>query len=384
MRIFISTGEVSGDLQGAMLIEALQRQATKKAIDLEILALGGDRMAETGVTLLGKTPKIASIGLIEALPFVMPTWKLQRHAQKYLRENPPDLLILIDYCGPNVSIGNYVRKYLPQVPIIYYIAPQAWLWTSNPKMTEQLVHVTDHLLAIFSQEARHFAEKGVSVSWVGHPILDRMQQAPSREVARQKLGLKPDQTAIALLPVSRKQELKYLLPIVCQAAKQIQQKLPEVHFLIPLALEDYRPTICAMVSEYGLSATIVDGKSLDAVAAADLAIAKSGTVNLEIALLNVPQVVVYRLTPLTLWIARKFLNFSVPFLSPVNIVVMEEVVPELFQDRATPEQIVQESLELLLNPQRRQKTLSDYQRVRKELGEVGVCDRAAKEILEYI
>ncbi|WP_013323272.1 lipid-A-disaccharide synthase [Gloeothece verrucosa] len=384
MRIFISTGEVSGDLQGAMLIEALQRQAAIKAIDLEIVALGGDRMAQTGVNLLGKTPKIASIGLVEALPFILPTWKLQRQAKQYLRENPPDLLILIDYCGPNVAIGKYARKYLPQVPILYYIAPQAWLWTTNKKTTEELVYITDHLLAIFSQEARYFAQKGLSVSWVGHPILDRMQQAPTREAAREKFALTPDQTAIALLPVSRKQELKYLLPVVCQAAQQLQEKLPLVHFLIPVALEDYRPTLAAMVAQYGLNATIVDGKSLDALAAADLAIAKSGTVNLELALLNVPQVVVYRLTPLTLWIARTFLNFSVPFLSPVNIVVMEEVVPELFQERATAEQIVQESLELLLNPQRRQQTLSDYQRVREELGEVGVCERAAQEILEYL
>ncbi|ACK73396.1 lipid-A-disaccharide synthase [Gloeothece citriformis PCC 7424] len=384
MRIFISTGEVSGDLQGAMLIEALKRQAALKAMDLEIVALGGDRMAETGVSLLGKTPKIASIGLIEALPFIMPTWKLQRKAKQYLQENPPDLLILIDYCGPNVAIGKYARKNIPQVPILYYIAPQAWVWTTNKKTTQDLVNITDHLLAIFSEEARYFAQKGMSVSWVGHPILDRMAQAPTREEARQKLGIKPDQTAIALLPVSRKQELKYLLPVVCQAAQQIQEKLPDVQFLIPLALEDYRSTISAMMEEYGLQGTILDGKSLDALAAADLAIAKSGTVNLELALLNVPQVVVYRLTPLTLWIAQNILKFSVPFLSPVNLVVMEEVVPELFQERATPEQIVQESLDLLLNPQRRQKTLSDYQRVREELGEVGVCDRAAQEILDYV
>lgn len=400
INIFISTGEVSGDLQGAMLVDALKRQARVKEVELEIVALGGDRMAAAGAKLLGNTTAIGSMGLLESLPFVLPTWKIQRRAKEYLRQNPPDLLVLLDYLGPNLAIGTYVRQYLPQVPILYYIAPQDWVWSpllekkntqrwlkfTNQiltKNTEQLIKISDRLLAIFPGEASFFQEKGVSVSWVGHPLLDRIQSAPNREEARQSLGIAPDALAIALLPASRKQELKYLLPNICEAAKQIQAKLPHVHFWIPISLEAYRSTIKAVVKDYGLQATLLEGKTLEAIAASDLAITKSGTVNLEIALLNVPQVVIYRLNPITTWIARHLLRFAVPFMSPPNLVLMKPIVPELFQEEATPERIACESLELILNSERRQQTLNDYAQMRSRLGEVGVCDRAATEILEF-
>jgi lipid-A-disaccharide synthase len=399
-KIFISTGEVSGDLQGAMLVDALKRQAQVKDVELEIVALGGDRMATSGAKLLGNTTAIGSMGLLESLPFVLPTWKIQRRAQEYLKQNPPDLLVLIDYLGPNLAIGSYARQHLPQVPIVYYIAPQDWVWSpllekkntqrwlkfTNQILTQntkQLIKITDLLLAIFPGEASFFQEKGVSVSWVGHPLLDRIQSAPSREAARQSLGIAPDALAIALLPASRKQELKYLLPAICEAAKQIQAKLPHVHFWIPISLEAYRSKIEAVVKDYGLQATLLEGKTLNAIAASDLAISKSGTVNLEIALLNVPQVVIYRLNRVTTWIARHLLRFAVPFMSPPNLVVMKPIVPELFQEEATPQRIACESLELLLNLERRQQTLNDYAQMRSRLGEVGVCDRAATEILEF-
>lgn len=384
MRIFISTGEVSGDLQGSLLVAALMRQATLRGIDLEILALGGDRMAEAGATLFDNTTRLSSLGLVEALPFVIPAWQIQQRAKKYLRENPPDLLLLIDYAGPNISLGNYVRRYLPQVPIIYYIAPQSWVWTFTDRTTQQLVNLIDRLLAIFPEEARFFQEKGVSATWVGHPLLDRMVDAPTRDESRLKLGITPDQVAIAFLPASRQQEVKYLLPVMCEAAQEIQAKIPEAHFYIPVSLAAYRSAIEATVQRYNLNATILEGKTLEVIAASDLAITKSGTVNLEIALLNVPQVVIYRLSPSSMWIARTFLNFSISFMSPVNLVVMREIVPELLQEKATCENIVQESLDLLLNPKRRQQIFAGYQEMREKLGEVGVCDRAAQEILSFI
>ncbi|HEY9710846.1 MAG TPA: hypothetical protein V6D48_21750, partial [Oculatellaceae cyanobacterium] len=152
-------------------------------------------------------------------------------------------------------------------------------------------------------------------------------------------------------------------------------------FWIPLSLEAYRPDIEAAIKRYGLRATLVSGQTTEVLAAADLAITKSGTVNLELALLNVPQVVFYRVSFLTAWIAR-LLKFSIPFMSPPNLVVMRSIVPELLQEQATTENIVKESLELLFNPDRRQQTLTDYQEMRQLLGEVGVCDRAAREILQ--
>ncbi|MDB9459193.1 lipid-A-disaccharide synthase, partial [Dolichospermum circinale CS-545/17] len=263
----------------------------------------------------------------------------------------------------------------------YYIAPQEWVWSMSFQNTNRIVGFTDKLLAIFPEEARYYQQNGANVCWVGHPLIDRMANAPSREIAREKLGIKDAEIAIALLPASRHQELKYLLPIVFKTAQNIQSKLPYVHFWIPLSLEKFRNTITAAIKDYGLKATVVLGQQREVFAAADFAIAKSGTVNLELALLNVPQVVVYRLHPLTAWIARHILKGSIPFASPVNLVVMREIVPEFLQEKATTENITQAAIELLLNCQKRQKTLTDYQEMRHCLGELGVCDRTAKEIL---
>lgn len=383
-RIFISTGEVSGDLQGALLVEALQQQAKAGGRELEIVALGGDRMADAGVTLLSNTISIGSVGPVESLPFVLPTLKIQRRTRQYLQQHPPDLVVLIDYAGPNLALGSYIRRQMPQVPIVYFIAPQMWVWWTNRQEIAQLVSMTDKILAIFPEEADFFKAQGVSVSWVGHPLLDRIQDAPSRQQAREKLGISADQLSIALIPASRRQELKYLLPAIFEAAQAIQAKLPHVHFLIPLALEVYRQTITAAIEDYGLRATLLSGQTLEAIAAADLAITKSGTVNLEIALLNVPQVVLYRVSRVTEWIARNLLNFSAAFISPPNLILNKSIVPELLQAQATPENITKAALELLLNQERRQQTLADYQQMRSRLGEVGVCDRAAKEILQLL
>lgn len=384
MKIFISTGEVSGDLQGAMLVEALKRQAIVRGIKLEIAALGGDRMAAAGAKLLGNTAAIGSIGIIEALPFIIPTWQMQQRVKGYLRQNPPDLLVLLDYMGSNVPLGTYFRRQFPQIPILYYIAPQAWVWAPSNKSIQKIADITDKLLAIFPGEASFFAEKGVSVKWVGHPLLDRLQEAPSREQAREALSIPAGQRVVALFPASRHQELKYLLPVICQAAQQLQTQLPDLQFLIPISLPAYRDQIEAAVNSAGISAKMVDGRSLEVMAAADLAITKSGTVNLELALLGIPQVVIFLNNPLTVWIARHLLKFSIAFMSPVNLVVMREIVPELFQEAASCHRIVKESLDLLLNCERRQQLTADYQEMRSLLGEVGVCDRAASEILDFI
>ncbi|MBG1261760.1 lipid-A-disaccharide synthase [Nostoc commune] len=382
MRIFISTGEVSGDLQGSLLITALKRQAVAIGLELEIVALGGEKMVEAGAILLGNTSGIGSMGILEGLPYILPTLQVQRQAIAFLKQNPPDLVVLIDYMTPNLEIGTYMKRELPDVPVVYYIAPQEWAWSISLRRTSRIVDFTDKLLAIFPQEARYFREKGAKVTWVGHPLVDRMQDAPSRQAARATLGIAPEQIAIALLPASRRQELKYLLPIIFQAAQTIQAKLPEVHFWIPLSLEAYRQPIEQAIERYGLRATIISGQQMEVFAAADLAISKSGTVNLELALLNVPQVVVYRLSRLTAWIARKILKGSVTFASPPNLVVMKPIVPEFLQEEATPENIIQAAMELLLNPSRRAQTLADYQEMRQSLGEVGVCDRVAQEILQ--
>jgi lipid-A-disaccharide synthase len=387
IRIFVSTGEVSGDLQGALLVKALQRRAEKLNLDLEIVGLGGDRMAQAGVKILSNTTTIGSIGILESIPHILSTIQLQRQGRHYLKTQPPDVVVMVDYFGPNLGIGGFSRRQIPQVPRVYYIAPQEWVWSVNPRNTERILRMSDRILAIFKGEAEYYQKQGGQVSWVGHPLVDLLQDAPTRAEARARLGMDENEMAIALIPASRWQEIKYVMPGIFAAAKLIQEKLPQVRFWIPLSLEDYRGVLEAAIAEYGLQATLVpqtQQSSRTVIVAMDLAIAKSGTVNLETALLKVPQVITYRLNRVTAWIAKHVLKFKIAFASPPNLVLMEEIVPELLQEAATPERIAAESLEILLSPERRQQILLGYQRMQQELGQVGVCDRAAHEIFAMI
>ena len=380
MKIFISTGEVSGDLQGAMLVKSLYKVAASQNIDLEIAGLGGDRMTTAGAKILADTAAIGSMGFVEAIPFVVPTIKIQNLTKKHLRENPPDVLVLIDYPAANLSLASYVKKHLPQVLVVYYIAPQDWavpMLNNAPK----IARFVDKLFAIFPQEAKYFSQQNIDVSWVGHPLLDRMQQAPNRTQARFNLKIEPEAKVVTLLPASRQQEIKYILPVMCEAARQIIQKFPEVELLIPVSLPSYRSAITAAVAEYSLPARVIDDRTLEAIASADLAITKSGTVNLEIALLNVPQVVVYRIHPLTAWIGRR-LGFSVPLMSPANLVVHRKLFPELQQEEVTADKIACEAIKLLSNSEIASEISQGYDEMRSLLGTTGVGDRVATEIIQ--
>lgn len=398
LRLLISTGEVSGDLQGALLVEALACQAQAQGMALEMLALGGERMAQAGATLLENTTRLGSIGIIESLPYLRQTLSLQRRVQRSLEANPPDAVVLIDYMRPNINLGLFIRRHLGSIPIIYYIAPQEWVWSFGAQNTNEIAQITDLLLAVFPQEAKYFQQRGITTQWVGHPLRDQAQLNPSRAAARQQLGLGDTDLAIALLPASRQQELRYLLPEMLGAAQQMQAQLlaqgrittSQPLFWLPLAVEAYRPVLAAQIQAYGLQAKIVpdldaaepDWQRRCALAAADLAISKSGTVNLELALMQVPQVVIYRVSRFTAWVARNLLKFSIPFMSPTNLVEMKAIVPELLQDQVTAEAITQAAMPLLLDPDRRQQIIQDYTQMAKSLGEPGVCDRAAVEILK--
>jgi lipid-A-disaccharide synthase len=378
--IFISTGDVSGDLQGSLLVTALQQLAKTSGIDLKIVALGGHKMAAAGAEILADTTGISSMGMWEALAYIQPSFKIKSIAKQYLKTNPPDVIILIDYILINVDIGKYARDRLPNTPIFYYIAPQEWVWSIGTKKTDAIVKFTDKILAIFPGEAKYFSDRGANVNYVGHPLIDRVATLASRDVARDKLGITDSEIAIALIPASRKQELRYLLPAIFGAAQQIQAQLPNVRFWIPLSRDAFQTEIENAIRSYQINATLVTQNTDLVLCAADLAITKCGTVSLELALLNIPQVVIYRVSRVTAWLAEHLFKFSIPYISPTNLVEMKSIVPELMQDDANPDRIASESLELILDPSRRDRMLADYMQMQAHLGDPGVCDRVAQAV----
>jgi len=390
VRLLVSTGEVSGDLQGSLLIQALFEEARRRGLELEVVALGGERMRQAGATLLADTLAMGAIGLWEALPLVLPTLQLQRRLRRWLELHPPDGAVLIDYMGANVNLGLRLRRRFPQLPILYYIAPQEWAWRLGEGGTTRLIGFTDRILAIFPEEARFYGSRGAAVTWVGHPLLDTLTDLPERAEARRALGLAPDAPVLLLLPASRTQELRYLLPPMLEAVARLQRKLPALEVLLPAAQAGFRERLEAAAAEAGVRVRVVPADQADArwpqlCAAADAALTKSGTANLQLALRGVPQVAGYRVSRVTALVARHLLRFAVDHISPVNLILSERLVPELLQDDFHAEAIV-DALEPLLQPDSvasaRQR--EGYARLRQRLGEPGVTGRAACAILDQL
>ncbi len=384
VQIFIHTGEVSGDLQGGLLISALKRQAKQRGLSVAIAAVGGQQMADAGANVIVNTVRLSAIGLLEALPYYLTGRGLQKQVNQHLLNHPPDLMVLLDYMGPNVAVGKFVRQELPNTPIAYYIAPQQWVF-STKRDTQNILDVTDKLLAIFPEEAKFYQKAGANVRWIGHPLVDILAEPMPKQTARAELKIAKDAQVVTLMPASRKQELQYVMPVMFEAAAYIQAQQPKVRFLIPVSLPDFRDDISTAADSYRLNARLVDkADGQRAIAAADVVINKSGTANLEVALMNVPQVVMYRLSNLTAFIAKYVVRFTGDYVSPVNLMENQPIVPELLQWDATPKAISEAALALLTNEDKRQQMMAGYRQMRQAMGEVGVCDRAANEILDML
>jgi lipid-A-disaccharide synthase len=390
LRLLVSTGEVSGDLQGSLLVAALQREAQRRGVDLEIVALGGERMQRAGALLLANTMRMGAIGLWEAVPFLLPTLRLQRRLRRWFSQQVPDGVVLIDYMGPNVSLGLSLKRRYPQLPITYYIAPQEWAFKFGTEGRTNLIRFTDQILAIFQEEARYYRCRGAQVTYVGHPLLDTMGTAPDRQEARRQLGLDDQGPVLLLMPASRRQELRYMLPHIVAAAATLQRRNPNLQVVVPAGLPGFEALLAQQLRQGGVRARVIPAADADRLkpalcAAADLALAKSGTVNLELALRGVPQVVVYRVSWLTAFVARHLLRFSVPHISPVNLVLGERLLPELLQEDLQAQAIVGCALPLLdsTSPELA-AMLEGYGRLSRELGEPGVTDRAAVAILDQL
>ena len=389
MKLLISTGEVSGDLQGSLLINALKTNAEKRKIELEIIALGGERMKEAGAKLISNTSSIGAIGFLEALPYVLPTLNAQSKIDNYLSSSPPDAVVLIDYMGPNIRLGLKVKKKFPNIPIIYYIAPQEWAWRLGDSGTTDLISFTDKILAIFEEEAKFYSNKGGNVKFVGHPMLDFYRDIPTREDSMRKLGLTPDKKLLLIIPASRKQELKYILPTLLKAAKLLQEKDPSITVLIPSGLNEFNELLNNSLKEYALSGRIILSNEVDDLkpflfSAAHLALAKSGTINMELALNSVPQIVGYKVSRVTAFFARYLLRFNVKYISPVNLLLNKMLIPEFIQEDFKADKIFNAALKILEDNSTKEDIKLGYERLKDKLGKPGVTDRASKDILDLL
>jgi len=387
MKLLISTGEVSGDLQGSFLVKALKIEANRRSIPLQIIALGGSRIKDAGAELIANTSSIGAIGFWEVLPYLIPTLRAQARVDRFLVNSPPDALVLIDYMGPNIRLGNKARKLIPSLPIVYYIAPQEWAWRLGEGGSTDLIGFTNKILAIFKKEASFYSSRGGNVTWIGHPMLDSLKELPQRNEACERLGLDASLKYLLVLPASRKQELRYLLPTLLTAASYLQKMDPSLFILLPAGQDAFVPYLEKALTKFSVKGKVFLTKETDKMkpslfSIAALALAKSGTINMELALHLVPQIVGYKVSRVTAFAAKKILRFDIDHISPVNLLLNKRLVPELVQGNLTPESIVELAKPLLGDTLERSNMLNGYKQLRRELGEPGVTDRAAKQILD--
>jgi len=388
-KIFISTGEVSGDLHGSLLSRALRDEAKKKSIDLEICGLGGERMKKEGVKILQDTTSISAIGIWEALPLILPTIRIQRKLYKLLKKYPPDCLILIDYMGPNIKIGIKLKRSKTKIPIYYYIAPQEWAWRVGNNTSTNLINFSDKIFAIFKKEAAFYKKRGGNVFWVGHPMLDLTKKLPLKKDARTILNLRPNQNILLLMPASRPQELKYILPTFMMAARKLQLKYPSLIVYIPSCSKAFDERFQKAFRKYQVKGEVISQKENVRLkpyiySLTKIALCKSGTVNMELALYGIPQIVGYKVSRITAFIAKKILNFKVRFISPVNLLVNKLIIPEFVQREFDEKKIFYKSCSILEEKSEKIKIKKGYAFLKKELGEEGVVQRAAKDIINSI
>ena len=388
-KIFISTGEVSGDLHGSLLAKALLDEAKKRSIEIEVFGLGGQRMAKAGVKVFHDTTPISAIGIWEALPLVLPTLKIQKKFYKALISHSPDCLILIDYMGPNINIGRRLRREKNKIPIYYYIAPQEWAWRVGNNTTTDLINFSDKIFAIFKQEANFYQKRGGNVSWIGHPMMDLTKSLPTKAESRKFLNIKNNENLLLIMPASRPQELRYVLPTFMKVAKKLQQKYPNLIVFVLSCRREFDEKFKQAFDEYKIKGKIVQADDLEdkkkyIYSLTKLALSKSGTVNMELALYGVPQVVGYRVSRVTAFIAKKILNFRVKFISPVNLLLKKSVIPEFVQKEFDSDKIFKKSCQLIENKKQIKKIKNGYQLLKKELGDAGGVNRAADEILKSI
>lgn len=363
MKYYIIAGEASGDLHGSNLVKAL------KALDpeAEIRGWGGDKMAESGMNVVKHIRDLAFMGFTEVVANLGTILSNISFCKKDIQSWKPDAILLIDYPGFNLRIAQWAKP--AGFKVIYYISPQIWAW--HESRVHKIKKTVDLMLVILPFEKEFYAKYQFDVKYVGHPLLDII---PATSIQQENTSFpKP---VIALLPGSRKQEIKRMLPEMLA----VVPRFPEYQFVLacaPSITNEYYDIFLTDFPEVIRS----NQKTYDLLSIAKAALVTSGTATLETALFGVPEVVCYKGGNLSYMIARKVIK--VKYISLVNLIMDREIVKELIQKECNASNLVNE-LSIILEEKHRYQLLNEYKSLREKLGNAGASERAAKEIIDYL
>ena len=366
-RVLLVAGEASGDLHGADLVAALRQRIP----DLEVVGIGGSHLREVGMRTVADARDIAKVGLVEGVGRLRAILRAYRTLAGMLRAGQPDLAVFIDFPEFNLRLARVAKR--AGVPVFYYIGPQVWAWRRGRIRT--VARRVDALALVFPFEPPLYASCCRAVEFVGHPLLDRVRVTRSREDSLARYGLDPRRPVVALLPGSRRKEIRYVLPRLLDAAARLRRERG-CQFVLALAPTVEAAQVEQEIARRQVEIRIVANDTYNLIHAADLALVASGTATLETALLERPMVIVYRLSPVTYGVAR--LLVGVPHIGIPNIVAGHAVVPELVQGLATGERIAAAAKGILDDPAGRRRMVGELAAIRGHLGPGGAATRAAE------
>jgi len=369
LTLLLVAGEASGDSHGAELIQALKEQYPR----VRIIGVGGPRMAAAGQVQLFDLAAHAVLGLTEVLKHYFKFRRFFYQVLDLAKRERPDAVVLIDYPGFNLRLAAKLRKELRGSRTIFYISPQVWAWKAGRVKTMQ--RDIDLLLTILPFEKPWFAKvaPNFNVQWVGHPLLDRIRRVE---------GVEPDPNCVALLPGSRRTEVEAHLPALWEAARMMGREKPglKVILLSPNeAIQRYSLDLLGHLAAPSFAFEYNIGYAITHLSRSALALVASGTASLECALVGIPQIVVYRVNPITWFVGSRLVKLK--YLSIINVMANEAVVPEFLQDNLDPAAVAREALELLGNTQRRETMKRLVAQVVSTLGGPGASKRAAEAII---
>lgn len=370
-KIMIAAGEASGDLHGSRVVEAMKRLDP----ELHVYAVGSERLRRAGAEMIVDSSELSVVGITEVFARMGNLLKAYWQVKKFIQMSGLSLLILIDFPDFNLLLARAANG--AGVPILYYISPQVWAW--RPGRVKTIARRVKKIAVIFPFEVPIYRKAGLDVEFVGHPLLDLLGSNRQDLYIPEKMEGDP---LVALLPGSRPGEVQRLLPEMAWAAKILTATKPGARFILPAAptvkvqeLEKFLPHDSVPIS-------VIEGKTYEALMAANLAVVASGTATLETAILGKPMVIAYRVSPLSYWVGRAMVK--VDWVGLVNIVAGRKVVPELLQGEARGERIAAEVLRILDDEPYRKEMLGGLAEVREKLGTPGAAERVARMALEMI
>jgi len=374
----VVAGEPSGDFVGAHLLQAL-RDTTGGRV--RFAGVGGEQMAGQGLQSLFSLADIAHMGLIEVLPRAPLILRRVRETAADIERRRPAALVTIDAWGFTGRVVKRVKAAGSPTPRIHYVAPMVWAW--RPGRAGAVARLVDHLLCLLPNEPAYFQAVGLAATHVGHPVIESGAERGDGPGFRRRHGIAPGAPLLCLLPGSRPGEVSRLLPVLEETIRRLAVRHPGLRVVIP-TVEIVASQVARAAT--GLDAVVVRGQAekYNAFAAADVALAASGTVAVELALAGVPAVITYRVAPLTAAIARRLIKIR--YVSLVNIVLDRPAVPELLQEDCRPERLVEAVSTLLTDPAAReaQRAAGREALVRLGYGGPPPSARAARIVLDLV